>query len=333
MTHSITRLLVLGALLATDAAAQTIALSADSLAFSGRVGGTNPATQTIVITNTGGGALTWRITSTPRPWLSVAPPRGGAPANLVFSVSLTGLRAGAYQDTVKLATNAPASPRKEVVVVLNVRAGPSSPPTAGPPMAEYEVAFVYIGYTGVVDGYPNCAVKTTGTDSLIGILRGVEASNPDDDVEYTGNLARATAMDICETKGANRPDDINDEQVWCVASLAGTSRMNVKLTVHGEADRGAYLKAIADTSRSTSQVTGNCAQTKMTVYRTDYPRRQGGGGGEPDGQAISDAFGTVRFSVGGLGRLRVGRYPSDPSQTLAGSPTSGWALHVIRKIR
>jgi hypothetical protein len=200
-------------------------------------------------------------------------------------------------------------------------------------MSEYEVAFVFIGYTGLVDGYPNCAVKTAGTDSLIGIVRGVETSVADDDIEYTGTLARATALDICESKGANRPNDINDEQVWCVASLSGTSRMNVKLTVYGEADRGAYLHATADTSRSTSQVTGNCAQPTMAVYQADYPRRSGGGGGEPDGQAITDEFGTVKFIVGGLARLRVGRYPPAPSSAMVGSPNSGWALHVIRKIR
>lgn len=325
-------ILLLGAAMVTDAAAQAIKLSADSLAFSGTVGGPNPATQTVSITSTGRATLTWQVASRTGRWLSVAPQRGSAPANLAFAVNLAGMRAGAYQDSVDLATNDPAAPRKTVIVVLNIRTGPSPSPVSGQ-TAEYEVAFVFIGYTGLVDGYPNCAVKTAGTDSLIGIVRGVETSDPDDDVEYTGTLTRATAMDICETKGANRPDDVDDEQVWCVASLSGTSRMNVKLTVYGQADRGAYLKATADTSRSTSQVTGNCAQSKMATYRAEYPRRKGGGGGEPDGQAITDEFGTVKFIVGGLGRLRVGRYPPDPSQAMVGSPNSGWALQVLRKIR
>jgi hypothetical protein len=139
-------------------------------------------------------------------------------------------------------------------------------------------------------------------------------------------------MDICESKGRNRPADIDDEQVWCEASLVGTAKMRVKLTVSREPGRGAYLKAVQDTGLATSAVSGNCAAPTMAQYRTDYPGGSGGGGGSPDGQQIEDAFGTVKFVVGGLARLRVGLYPPNPDRTLAGSPKSGWYLQVIRRI-
>jgi hypothetical protein len=326
--------LLVGMFLVTDAAAQTIALSSDTLTFSGTVGGANPAAQTVVITNTGKGTLTWQVASRTGPWLSVSPPRGSAPAKLSFAVTMAGLRAGAYQDSVDLASNDPAVPTKTVVVILTVRSRAAIPPR--PPagqLAEYEVAFVYTGYTGLVDGYPNCAVKTTGTDRLTGNLTGYEAPTPGEDVDYQGVLARVTVIDICESKGRNRAADIDDEQVWCVATLVGSARMRVSLTVYGESDRGAWLKTSPDTGTATSAVSGNCAIPTMASYRTDYPGGSGGGGGSPDGQAIEDAFGAVKFVVGGFGRLRVGLYPPDPSQTLAGSPGSGWALQVIRKIR
>ena len=209
------------------------------------------------------------------------------------------------------------------------RAGGSAPG----PLAEYQVALVYVGYTGHVDGYPNCAVNTTGTDSLTGNLIGAEISTPGEDIEYTGILKRVTAMDICETKGRHRPADIDDEQIWCEATLAGSATMRVSLTVYGESDRGAWLKTKPDTGTATSMVSGNCAAPTMANYRTAYPGGSGGGGGSPDGQAIEDAFGTVKFVANGVGRLRVGLYPPEPTQTLAGSPQSGWALQVIRKIR
>jgi hypothetical protein len=325
--------LFVGMFLVRDAAAQTIVLSSDSLAFSGTVGGANPATQTVSITNTGKGMLTWQIASRTGPWLSVSPPRGSAPAKLSFAVTIAGLRVGTYQDSVVLASNDPAVPRKKVVVILTISSGAAPSASPGGPLAEYQVAFTYIGYTGLVDGYPNCAVKTDGTDSLTGNLTGYESPDPDEDIVYTGTLKRVTAMDICETKGRNRPADIDDEQVWCEGTLTGSANMRVSLTVYGEADRGAWLKTRPDTGRATSAVSGNCASPTLATYRTAYPGGSGGGGGSPDGQPIEDAFGTVKFFVNGLARLRVGLYPPDPGLTLAGSPGSGWALQVIRKIR
>jgi hypothetical protein len=207
---------------------------------------------------------------------------------------------------------------------------PSLPP--GAQWAEYQVEFLYIGYTGLVDGYPNCNVNTRGTDRLTGTLIGIETLDPDDDVEYEGVLSRVTTIDICDTKGRNRPADINDEQVWCNGTLTGSARMRVNLKVYAATvDRGAWLKAVPDTGAAPRTVTGNCAAPTLAQYQSDYPG--GGSGGSPDGQAIEDQFGATKFVGGGLARLRVGTYPPDPGQGLAGSPGSGWTLRVIRKIR
>jgi hypothetical protein len=209
---------------------------------------------------------------------------------------------------------------------------PTPPLPPGARWAEYQVEFLYVGYTGFVDGYPNCAVNTRGTDRLTGNLIGAETLDPDDDMEYNGTLARVTAIDICDTKGRNRPADIDDEQVWCNGTLTGSANMRVNLKVYSAtSDRGAWLKALPDTGAAPRTVTGNCAAPKLAQYQSDYPG--GGSGGSPDGQAIEDQFGTVKFVVGNLARLRVGTYPPDPSQGLAGSPGSGWTLRVIRKIR
>ena len=325
--------LLIGSTIATDAAAQAISLSADTLQFSGRTGGPNPPVQLDSITNPGAGTLPWRIVGTTASWLSVSPRTGTTPAALAFAVNITGRRVGAYSDTVIVASNDPVTPRKQIVVLLTIQGSSAPGPPAGSAIAEYQVELLYTGYTGLVDGYPNCTVNTRGTDHLTGRVIGYETSTPGDNIEYLGTLKRVTLLDICETKGRNRPNDVDDEQVWCVATLAGSANMRVSLEVYGEPDRGAWLKAVPDTGTTSSVVTGVCAVPTMIQYRTDYPGGSGGGGGGPDGQAIADAFGATKFVVGGVGRLRVGTYPPDPSQFLAGSPGSGWVLKVIAKIR
>ena len=320
MSHFRLLSLMAGMVLVTEAAAQTMSLSSYAVAFAGTVGGPNPAAQAIAVANTGPGALSWRIVSAMPAWLAVSPARGGAPANLSFAVNLAGLSPGNYQATVGIQSNDPASPSDSIGVFLTVRGA------VGPVVAEYEVELLFTGYTGQLDGYPNCAVDTNGTDRLTGRLAGYETSTPDENVEYEGTLTRATTLDICETKGRNRPDDIDDEQVWCAATLSGSANMRIGLTVYGELDRGAWLKAKPDTGRMTSSVTGNCAGPTMAEYRKAYPGGSGGGGGSPDGQPIEDAFSATKFVVNSVGRLRVGYYPPDPKQ-------GGWSLRVLRKIR
>jgi hypothetical protein len=276
--------LVLACSPAGKAAAQTLSLSVDTLAFAGRVGGPNPPPQTIAITNTGSGKLTWQVVPTTiAPWPQVGPPTGGAPQNLSFSVRLAGLVPGVYTDTVEIASNDADSPAMVVVVLTvqptNAPGGkpgpgpqPSLPPipSSGRYLAEYQVEFVFTGYTGLVEGYPNCQVNVRGTD-------------------------RAT-------------------------------NMRANLTVDGEADRGALLKAVVDTGVTTKAVQGTCDPQETSDALNEFPGASDGGGGSPDGQPIEDVLSPTKFFIGGLARLRVGTYLPRPK-------LAAWALHVIRKIR
>ncbi len=314
-----------------DAGAQTIALSTDSLAFSGMVGGPNPPPQTISITNTGAGALTWRIARPTAPWLVVSPPRGGAPLNVSFAVNLAGLPVGSYLDTVIVASNDPASPTTDVVVTLTVGGpnapvkapgGPGNPPPAGGgPYAEYEVELRFTGYSGLAKSKDcDALANPAGYDVLTGTLRGDETPQPDEDVVYTGTLKRSTAMDYCEA----RPAPTVDQLAWCIATLTGSAVMDVEITVYGEADRGAWVKANPGIGPAQGAVRGSCTPADMLQIQQDYP--SGESGGSPDGQPIEDGRSTIKFVVGSLGRLRVGNYPAVP-------PTSIWTLRVIKKIR
>lgn len=99
----------------------TIGVSPTSLSFTAAVGGSNPANQTISITNTGGGTLNWAASDNAT-WLTLSPASGTAPSMLTASVSITGLAAGTYNGTITItATGATNSPLT-VPVTLTVNA-------------------------------------------------------------------------------------------------------------------------------------------------------------------------------------------------------------------
>jgi hypothetical protein len=90
----------------------TIGVSPARLSFTATAGGSNPANQTINITNTGGGTLNFTA-SDDAPWLTVSPASGTAPSTLTASVDITGLAAGTFNGTITIsaadATNTPVS--------------------------------------------------------------------------------------------------------------------------------------------------------------------------------------------------------------------------------
>ncbi|HKE03285.1 MAG TPA: S8 family serine peptidase [Blastocatellia bacterium] len=90
----------------------TIGVNPTSLSFTATAGGSNPANQTISVTNTGGGTLNFTA-SDDASWLTVSPASGTAPSTLTASVNISGLAAGAYNGTITIsatgATNTPVS--------------------------------------------------------------------------------------------------------------------------------------------------------------------------------------------------------------------------------
>ena len=84
--------------------------------------GTNPAAQSITITNTGGGTLNWTAGAPSQPWLTVTPSSGSAAAGGTstpsFNVNVTGLAAGSYTATVNI--TAPGGISQTVTVTLKV---------------------------------------------------------------------------------------------------------------------------------------------------------------------------------------------------------------------
>ncbi len=106
----------------SGSATPAIGLNTTSLGFAGTVGGTNPSSQTIGISNVGSGTLTWTAGDNAA-WLTLSPLSGTNTGTVTASVTLTGLLAGSYTATVTVtATGATA---KTVPVTLTVTSSTS----------------------------------------------------------------------------------------------------------------------------------------------------------------------------------------------------------------
>jgi hypothetical protein len=96
-------------------------LNTTALSFT-TTAGTNPAPQTITITNTGGGTLNWTAGTPSQPWLTVTPASGsdaaGGTSTPSFNVNVAGMTAGSYSATVSI--TAPGGISQTVTVTLTI---------------------------------------------------------------------------------------------------------------------------------------------------------------------------------------------------------------------
>lgn len=79
----------------------TIGVSPTNLSFTATQGGANPATQTLSISNTGDGTLSWTASDNAS-WLTLSPPSGTGDGGVTLTVTTGALAAGSYSATVTL---------------------------------------------------------------------------------------------------------------------------------------------------------------------------------------------------------------------------------------
>lgn len=114
---------------ATAPVPPAIGASPTSLSFAATQGGGNPATQTLNISNTGGGSLTWSISEN-IDWLTLSPATGTG-NGMVTATATTGARiAGTYNGNITL-TAIGTSP-VTVPITLTVTTSPPPPPPPTP---------------------------------------------------------------------------------------------------------------------------------------------------------------------------------------------------------
>ena len=98
-TPLVSLLLVLSLAVVGQAQTPVLSLSSSSMAFTSTVGGANPASQTVNVSNTGGGTLNWTATSN-QSALKVSPAQGTNSGTMTISVDLTGVPAGSYSGAI-----------------------------------------------------------------------------------------------------------------------------------------------------------------------------------------------------------------------------------------
>jgi hypothetical protein len=96
-----------------------LSVSPQSVSFNGQVGGSNPATANIDVTNVGGGTLAFTASSDSG-WLTVSPTSGTAPLSIQASASITGLSAGIYSGHITVSASGAQGSPSAVTVTLTL---------------------------------------------------------------------------------------------------------------------------------------------------------------------------------------------------------------------
>ncbi|HEY4033909.1 MAG TPA: hypothetical protein VGL94_08120 [Ktedonobacteraceae bacterium] len=114
--------------------APAMKLSTTNLSFS-TTAGSNPANQTIQLSNVGGGTLKWSVGKPSQSWLSVSPSSGsctaGNSSTLTFAINASGLAASttAYQATVVIMPSSGAAVTVTVTLTVNAAGTPTATAT------------------------------------------------------------------------------------------------------------------------------------------------------------------------------------------------------------
>ena len=104
--------------------------SPTSLSFAATQGGANPATQTLSISNTGGGTLSWTASDNAT-WLTLSPTSGTGNGAVTLTVTTGTLTAGSYSSTVTM--NAVGASSVTVPVTFTVATAPVPPAIGASP--------------------------------------------------------------------------------------------------------------------------------------------------------------------------------------------------------
>jgi len=140
-----------------------IGMSPTSLSFSAQQGGSNPAGQTLNISNTGGGTLSWSATDNAA-WLTLSPANGTGNGTLTLSASTAGLTAGNYSAIVTLSGNSGVT-NKSVPVNFTVTAPPPPPPQPTISMSPTSLSFNATA-GGTNPGSKTILISNSGTGTL-----------------------------------------------------------------------------------------------------------------------------------------------------------------------
>jgi hypothetical protein len=150
-----------------------IAVSPSSLTFNARVGGSNPATQKIKVSNSGSGTLNYVITDDAN-WMNVNPASGtstGQEISHTVSINIAGLSTGTYTGVITISSpNATNSPRS-VQVTLVIGTIPTNN-QIGISISGGDVLVSILGNTQQIKSFGFKLNYNTAALTLVGVSKG-----------------------------------------------------------------------------------------------------------------------------------------------------------------
>lgn len=157
----------------------TISLSASQASFAYIAGGSVPAPQTISISNSGGGTLSWSASSNAS-WLSVTP-SGTAPSTLTISANPNGLNVGSYSGAITLTAPGATNSPQTITVALSITA-------ASPTIAVTSVTNAASSSPGAISPGEIIAIKGSGLGPATGVSFSVDPSTGMVDTSLAGTM-------------------------------------------------------------------------------------------------------------------------------------------------
>jgi DNA-binding transcriptional regulator YdaS (Cro superfamily) len=144
-------------------AASALGVSPASLSFAATVGVANPAPQTLSISNTGSGTLTWTASDNAS-WLTLSPASGTGNGVVTLSAINGTLSAGTYSTTVTI--TAPGATSRTVPVTFTLAAAAGAPPAASA-LGASPASLSFAATVGVANPAPQTlSISNTGSGTL-----------------------------------------------------------------------------------------------------------------------------------------------------------------------
>lgn len=132
-------------------------------------------------------------------------------------------------------------------------------------LSEYEVRFIYTGFTSFHGDASVCPVRTNGTVVLAGLLKGIENVSADDDISYEGTLQLDMDIDICSVKGEG------GNAKMCNITVTGSGPVKTELVIYYDG-RGGYIQIKDTTSRGfRKNAAGTCDLAEIAEERLMIP--------------------------------------------------------------
>jgi len=212
-----------------ETAAPAVGLAPTSLSFSVAVGRTVPS-QTLHLTNTGGGILDWSVASDSA-WLSATPASGVGTADLTVTANTAALAAGSYSGTLTISAPGTTTPATLVPVTLTVNST-----TSGDIVAP-TVAVTAPSDGATVAGSISLAASASDNTGVVGVQLTVDGGNVGAELAagpYTTSWDSTLATD-----GLHRISAVARDAAGNVATAPVAT-----VTVHNGTTVGAYGKSI-----------------------------------------------------------------------------------------